>query len=199
MILILRDACLKGFPPVVDQRTKILILGSFPSAASLGKGQYYGHPQNQFWRLLGKVIAAPLPDMPYEERLKTLLKEHIGLWDVIGKCERAGSLDSNIRDARHNDFGRVTGIAKKLRRVCFNGKTAGKMELLFAAQGFETIVLPSSSPAYTMRFEAKLKQWRQIVAVGSPGKRSDRIADAPRADLHLSTSRLTPYASRRKC
>ena len=149
-----------GFPPVIDTGIETLILGSFPSTASLGKGQYYGHPQNQFWRLLGGVIAAPLHDMTYEARLKALLENRIGLWDVIGACERAGSLDSNIRDAQHNEFGRVTGIAKKLRRVCFNGKTASKLEAWFADQGYETRVLPSSSPANTMKFEAKLAAWR---------------------------------------
>lgn len=154
----------RGFPPVVDEKVTTLILGSFPSTASLGKGQYYGHPQNQFWRLLGKVIAAPLPDMPYEVRLKALLENHIGLWDVIGQCERAGSLDSNIRNAQHNDLARVVSVAKLLKRVCFNGKTAAKLEPWFAGQGYETIVLPSSSPANTMRFELKLKEWRQIVA-----------------------------------
>jgi len=98
--------------------------------------------------------------MPYETRLKTLLNHRIGLWDVIGKCERAGSLDSNIRNARHNDFRCVTGVAKQLRRVCFNGKTAAKMEPLFVEWGFETIVLPSSSPANTLKFEKKLELWR---------------------------------------
>jgi len=163
----------RGFPPVVDEKVTTLILGSFPSTASLGKGQYYGHPQNQFWRLLGKVIAAPLPDMPYGARLKALLENHIGLWDVIGQCERAGSLDSNIRNALHNDFGRVTGVAQQLRRVCFNGKTAAKMEPLFIEWGFETIVLPSSSPANTMNFDSKLKQWRQIVP---PDRKTNRLA-----------------------
>ncbi len=153
----------KGFPPVIDAGVETLILGSFPSVASLGKAQYYGHPQNHFWRLVGAVIGEPLPEMDYELRLRTLLKHRIGLWDIIGACVRAGSLDSNIRDPRHNDFSRVTGVAKKLRRVCFNGKTAGRMEPLFAGRGFDTIVLPSSSPANTMRFEEKLKQWRRIV------------------------------------
>ena len=140
----------------------MLILGSFPSIASLGKAQYYGHPQNHFWRLLGAVIAEPLAEMEYERRLQTLLKHRIGLWDIIGTCKREGSLDSNIRNPGHNDFSRVTRVAKKLRRVCFNGKTAGKMQPLFTEWGFETLVLPSSSPANTMRFELKLKQWRQI-------------------------------------
>ncbi len=167
----------RGFPPVVDKKVTTLILGSFPSVASLGKGQYYGHPQNQFWRLVGAVIGEPLPDRDYEQRKRTLLRHHIGLWDVIGRCERAGSLDSNIRNALHNDFAPVTGVAKQLRRVCFNGKTAAKMEPLFIEWGFETIVLPSSSPANTMRFEEKLIQWRRIVlpAVGVRFKAEKRI------------------------
>ena len=151
-----------GFPPVIDARIRTLILGSFPSVASLGKAQYYGHPQNHFWRLVGAVIAEPLPEMAYDERLRTLLNHRIGLWDIIGTCRREGSLDSSIRDPGHNDFSRVTCVASRLRRVCFNGKTAAKMEPLFLEWGFETIVLPSSSPAYTLAFERKLEAWRRI-------------------------------------
>jgi hypoxanthine-DNA glycosylase len=168
----------KGFPPVVDAGIETLILGSFPSIASLGKAQYYGHPQNHFWRLVGAVIGEPLPEMEYQRRLRTLLKHRIGLWDIIGECARAGSLDSNIRDPRHNDFSRVTSVAKKLGRVCFNGKTAGKMQPLFAERGLTTIVLPSSSPANTMRFEEKLKQWRKIVLPERMGSQSVHGAGA---------------------
>lgn len=153
-----------GFPPVIDADVETLILGSFPSVASLGKAQYYGHPQNHFWRLVGAVIDEPLFEMEYARRLKTLLRHHIGLWDVIGTCKREGSLDSDIRDAAHNDFRRVIGVAKKLHRVCFNGKTAAKMAPQFVAWGFDTLVLPSSSPAYTLHFEEKLKQWSRIKA-----------------------------------
>ena len=152
----------KGFAPVIDERVTVLILGSFPSPASLAKRQYYGHPQNQFWKLLGAVLGEPLYEMTYASRLKTLLGHRIGLWDVHHKCERAGALDSNIRNAVHNDFRRVTGIARGLRRVCFNGKTAGRFEPVFADAGYETLVLPSSSPAYTLAFGAKLECWRRI-------------------------------------
>jgi hypoxanthine-DNA glycosylase len=114
--------------------------------------------------LVGAVIDEPLAGMDYPRRLRTLLEHRIGLWDIIGACSRKGSLDADIRNPRHNDFARVTGIAKKLRRVCFNGQTAGRMEPLFSELGYETLVLPSSSPANTMRFEEKLKQWRRIVA-----------------------------------
>jgi double-stranded uracil-DNA glycosylase len=180
----------KGFPPVIDAQVETLILGSFPSVASLGKAQYYAHPQNHFWRLVGAVIGEPLYEMDYEKRKRTLLKHRVGLWDIIDACQRDGSLDSNIRDARHNDFKRATDVATKLRRVCFNGKTAGKREPEFAALGYETIVLPSSSPAYTLSFEEKLKQWRKIRAP----ERS-----IPRGAKRRAASRLTPPASRPAC
>mgnify|MGYP003349800986 CR=1 FL=1 len=149
----MRDARCRGFPPVVNAEVEILILGSFPSVASLGKQQYYAHPQNQFWRLVGEAIGEPLPEMGYAARKRALLAHRIGLWDVIGACRRAGSLDADIRDARDNDLVRVTRVAKRLRRVCFNGKTAARREAGFARAGFQTMVLPSSSPAYTLAFE----------------------------------------------
>ena len=115
----------RGFPPVIDEGVTVLILGSFPSPASLAKKQYYGHPQNHFWKLMGALLDAPLYDMPYAQRLPVLLKNGIGLWDVLYQCERAGALDSNIRNAVNNDFRKVIRVAGGLRRVCFNGKTAG--------------------------------------------------------------------------
>ena len=180
----------KGFPPVIDANIETLILGSFPSVASLGKAQYYAHPQNHFWRLVGAVIGEPLNEMEYETRKRTLLKHRIGLWDIIDACSREGSLDSNIRYARHNHFEQVTGVAKKLRRVCFNGKTAGKREPELAALGYETLVLPSSSPAYTMRFEEKLKEWKKIALPRHATRRGGARG---------SPSLLTPHSSRLSC
>lgn len=185
----------------MDRRVEILILGSFPSRASLGKAQDHGHPQNHFWRLVGAVTGEPLPEMDYETRKRTLLKHRIGLWDIIGVCVREGSLDSNIRDPRHNDFERVTRVAKNLRRVCFNGKTAARMEPLFAGMGYETLVLPSSSPANTLRFEEKLKQWRQII-IGKRAARPDPRPSPPpgrERESLLSASLLSPHASRKAC
>jgi hypoxanthine-DNA glycosylase len=154
----------KGFPPVVDAGIETLILGSFPSRKSLQKAEYYAHKQNQFWRLVGTVIGEDMPrEMDYAQRKRILLKHHIGLWDVVGACEREGSLDSNIRNQRDNDFSPVLGKAKKLRRVFFNGKKAAEQESIFKLR-YETVVLPSSSPANTMRFDLKLVQWRKIKA-----------------------------------
>jgi hypoxanthine-DNA glycosylase len=185
----------RGFPPVIDAKIETLILGSFPGVASLAKAQYYGHPQNHFWRLVGAVIDEPLAEMDYEARKRTLLRHRIGLWDIIDTCARKGSLDSNIRVPRHNDFSRVTGVAKKLHRVCFNGKTAGKMEPLFIELGFATLVLPSSSPANTMRFEEKLKQWRKIEL---PNQRPGNLRVRKRGVVRPA-SPLTPHASRARC
>ncbi|GGC09486.1 DNA-deoxyinosine glycosylase [Oxalicibacterium flavum] len=159
------SALLTCFAPVVDRHTEILILGSFPGEASLAAQQYYAHPQNQFWRLLSAVFDKDLVALPYAERLLRLKAHRIGLWDVIAACAREGSLDSAIRHAQHNDFAPLRRQCPALRRVCFNGKTSGKQAPLFAKAGFDTLVLPSSSPAYAvMRFEQKLVHWRGIIA-----------------------------------
>lgn len=154
----------RGFAPVIDSGVRLLILGSFPSPASLAKKQYYGHPQNQFWKLMGALLNQPLYDIEYAQRLSALLKNRIGLWDVLYQCERAVALDSNIRNAVNNDFRKVTRVARGLRRVCFNGKTAGRFAPVFDESGYETLVLPSSSPAHTLRFEMKLEAWRGVLA-----------------------------------
>jgi double-stranded uracil-DNA glycosylase len=167
----------RGFPPVIDAHCNILILGSFPSPASLAKKQYYGHPQNHFWKLMGALLDEPLYEMAYANRLPLLLQHGIGLWDVLHQCERAGALDSAIRHAVNNDFRKVTRVANGLKRVCFNGKTAGRFEPVFAEAGFETLVLPSSSPAYTLKFEAKLALWHGVTA-GQKQKRARRAAGA---------------------
>lgn len=159
-----QDSLLSGFAPVIDHKTEILILGSFPGIASLTAQQYYAHPRNQFWRLLSVLINEDLVALPYAERLDTLLSHRIGVWDVIDACARQGSLDSAIRAARHNDYAQLRRLAPTLTRIAFNGKTAGRQEALFAAAGFETFALPSSSPAYAaMTFEQKLAVWRGIM------------------------------------
>lgn len=154
---------LTGLPAVLDEHTRVLILGSFPGEASLHAGQYYAHPRNQFWRLLSAVLNEDLYGRPYEERLGRLLAHRIGLWDVIDICEREGSLDSAIRRAQANDFNVLKHQCPQLKCVCFNGKTSGKFAPRFAEAGFETLVLPSSSPAnMQFSFEQKLAVWRGI-------------------------------------
>ncbi|RXV71508.1 DNA-deoxyinosine glycosylase [Burkholderia stabilis] len=157
---------LQGFGPVVGPNTHTMILGSFPGEASLDAAQYYAHPRNQFWRLLGTVLGElQLYELAYEARLERVLVHGIGIWDVLAACHREGSLDSAIRNAEPNDFDSLREHAPLLKRVCFNGKTAGRFADVIGRAGYETLVLPSSSPANAMlSFEQKLVQWREILS-----------------------------------
>ena len=155
------SARLTGLPPVVDRRARVLILGSFPSAASLAAGQYYAHPQNQFWRVLGAVIERPLKEMDYSARIAAVQAAGIAIWDVYASCERAGSLDSAIRSPVANDIAALKKSAPALRRICFNGRTAARRLRETEALGYQAVVLPSTSPAHAgMTFEEKLARWR---------------------------------------
>jgi TDG/mug DNA glycosylase family protein len=128
----LSASVLTGLPPILNRDTRILLLGSFPGEASLSAKQYYAHPRNQFWPLLSAVLGEELTTLPYEKRLKRLQAHAIGLWDVIAACEREGSLDASIRNAQANDFAVLKHQCPRLKRVCFNGKTSGKLEPVFA-------------------------------------------------------------------
>jgi double-stranded uracil-DNA glycosylase len=164
----MRHAC---FPPVTDDRTETLILGSLPGAASLAVARYYAHPQNQFWRLVGAVIGTDLPGLSYEERLATLLAHHIGLWDVVAEAERPGSLDAAIRAPVPNDLLALVRALPRLQTIAFNGGTAariGRARLGDAADRYRLLALPSSSPAYTLPFAAKVGAWRGLVSSPSP-------------------------------
>lgn len=154
------SALLDGFPPILDAGVETLILGSFPSPASLSARHYYAHRQNQFWRLLAALTGEPLLDLDYAEKQRRLLRQRIGVWDVYRACAREGALDSAIEAAAANDFSLLKTAAPQLRRVWFNGKTSGQFERWFRAQGYATRVLPSSSPAYTLAFARKLEAWR---------------------------------------
>jgi hypoxanthine-DNA glycosylase len=152
---------LTGLPPVIDTRARVLILGSFPSTASLAAQQYYAHPQNQFWRIVGAVIGQPLKEMDYAARIAAVQAAGIAIWDVFAACERAGSLDTAIRDAVPNPLAELRESAPALRRICFNGRMAARRIREVEAMGFDAVVLPSTSPAHAgMTFEEKLAHWR---------------------------------------
>jgi len=131
------SSLLTGLAPVIDAGVRILVLGSFPGAASLAAGQYYAHPRNQFWRLVSAVVEEDLARLPYSERLPRLLAHGVGLWDVLGECERVGSLDSAIRKPAANDFDRLRELCPLLETVGFNGQASGKFAPQFSAAGSE--------------------------------------------------------------
>ncbi len=151
-----------GLPPVLARDAQVLILGSFPGEASLAAKQYYAHPRNHFWPLVGALVDAPLAALAYRERLAALRAHGIGLWDTIVVCERRGSLDGAIRNAERADVAHVRRAAPKVALVCFNGQTAARAAPVWHDAGYATLVLPSSSPAYTKPFAEKLAAWRAI-------------------------------------
>jgi len=154
-----------SFPPVVDQHTRLLILGSLPGERSLAEQRYYAHPQNQFWRLIGHAIGRDIATLPYEARLAALREARIGLWDVIASARRAGSTDAAIREHDANDLAALADSLPDLRAVAFNGGTASRLgRPLLAGHDLALIALPSSSPLHTVKIEVKQPQWDALAA-----------------------------------
>ena len=150
-----------SFAPHVAPDTRLLILGSLPGARSLAERQYYAHPTNQFWRLLGEAIGRPLADMPYDDRLAALRDAKIGLWDAIRAAERQGSSDSHIRDIEAQDLAALVATLPALRMIAFNGGKASAIgrKQLPPLDKVALIDLPSSSAAHTIGMAAKLERW----------------------------------------
>lgn len=152
---------LEGLAPVVGRGTRLLILGSFPGAASLRARQYYGHPRNHFWPLVGAIWRLDLPALSYAQRLDVLLERGLGLWDVYASCHREGSLDQAIREAQYNDLDSLLRLAPGLRLVAHNGGESARAMRRVQALGLPVLRLPSSSPANaSWSFDAKLAAWK---------------------------------------
>lgn len=150
-----------GLAPVVDDASRVVVLGSLPGEQSLRRQEYYAHPQNQFWRIMSAVVGEPLPD-GYEERCAMLLRHSIALWDVIHYAERQGSLDASIKNPEPNDFGAFFKRYPKIRRVILNGdKAAAMFKKQFGQIAVETFKVPSTSPARAnLSLEEKEILWR---------------------------------------
>lgn len=134
-------------PPVFDQDSKILILGSFPSVKSREGHFFYHHPQNRFWKTLAAVLKVPVPQT-IEEKKTFLLSHRIAVWDVIASCSIEGSSDSSIRDVVPNDLGTILSAAD-IKAVFCNGKTSWNYYKKYQehATGIPAVFLPSTSPA----------------------------------------------------
>lgn len=159
----------EGFPPICGTAPRILILGSMPGKASLEKAQYYGHPQNRFWPLM-QALAGIDASMNYNNRCEALCSANIALWDVIGSCERPGSLDSDIRDESIviNDIASLVSQNPSIRHIACNGKKAYQLFQQHSAHAVlsskvEVSALPSTSPANAKwRLEDLIKSWQVI-------------------------------------
>lgn len=161
-----------ALPPSVAPDTRLLILGSLPGERSLSAQQYYAHPSNAFWWLLGEVTEDALAAMPYTQRLERLKAHRIGLWDVIGSADRKGSLDSAIRNAVHRDLANFAATLPELRAIAFNGGEAARRgrRQLAGIDRYTLIDLPSSSAAHAgMPRAAKREAWIELRRyIGTP-------------------------------
>ena len=160
-----------SFAPVTDAGTRLLVLGSLPGEVSLRQAEYYAHPQNQFWRLMGAVVGAELACVAYQTRLARLRDAGVGLWDVVRTARRAGSLDTAIRDHQPNALADLAASLPALRAIAFNGGKAaalGRVALLGADSRWSLVDLPSSSPAYTIGFERKRIEWLKLTPFLQP-------------------------------
>jgi len=159
---------LYSFPPLVAPRARVLILGTMPGKESLRKQQYYGHPQNSFWRILFDLFGESF-SIDYEQRCELIRKYHLALWDVLQSCHRDGSLDAAIRTEIPNDIPNLLKQQLYIKTIVFNGRPAARYyEHFFGQTGNPAYrILPSTSPAYAaMDYSAKLSAWsiiRQLV------------------------------------
>lgn len=150
--------------PIFNERSEILILGSFPSVASRKAAFYYGHPQNRFWRVLAEIFGQPLPTSN-DERRELILSNRLALWDVIASCRIRGSADNAITDVVPNDLSRILSGAP-IKKIIVNGRMAEKYYLKFQypKTGILSTALPSTSPANAAwSIERLIDAWREAV------------------------------------
>lgn len=154
----------KSFAPSIDNNSRILILGSMPGVKSLEKCQYYAHPQNRFWKVMGAICNEPdLPEFDYDIKLKTLLKNNIALWDTIKSCKRNGSLDSDIQNEIPNDIRKLLKKYPNIKTICLNGNksySAFKKYFSELLEKYNCHKMPSTSPANARySLNSLIKEW----------------------------------------
>lgn len=155
---------ISSFPPIINENSKILILGSIPGVKSLEMQQYYAHPQNKFWKIICEIFNEEFTTN-YQQRIEILEKHHIALWDVIDTCERKGSLDSEIRNEEANKIEELLQNFPNIKAIFCNGQKSHKnlQKILGKKFRMPIIVLPSTSPAYAgLKYEEKLLSWQEI-------------------------------------
>jgi hypoxanthine-DNA glycosylase len=146
---------------VCSPQARLLLLGSFPSVASLRAQQYYGHVRNQFWPLLSELWGQDLRAMDYPSRLDWVRERGLAIWDVYASCEREGSLDSAIRAPQLNPLAELVAQLPQLQAIAHNGGESARVMGITRSLGRPVLRLPSTSPANaSWSFERKLAAWR---------------------------------------
>ncbi len=156
---------LHPFDPIVDDGSVVLILGSFPSLTSFDDNFYYAHPRNQFWPILSELFGMPTESVA--QRRALLKRSGIALWDIVARCERSNSADSNLRSCVPNDIPGLLRRHPNISALLFTGKKAQSLYLKHFGRSIAlpASLLPSPSPAYAaMSYERKVKRWREILS-----------------------------------
>lgn len=157
------------FNPIVDENSKVLILGTMPSVISIEKNEYYANPKNQFWDIIHEIFNSML-NGEYEQKVAFLKNNKIALWDVLYTCEREGSLDKNIKNEKPNDFADILKRYPNISYIIFNGSTAYKLFKRYIGFNIKTGIkykqLPSTSPIpgkNVKTFDEKIQDWKIII------------------------------------
>lgn len=155
---------IQSFPPIISQKSEVLILGSIPGVKSLEKREYYAHPQNHFWRLLFCIFNESFSS-DYQKKLHLLEKYNIALWDMIESCEREGSLDIKIKNEIANQIPDLLEEYPNIKVVFCNGQKSYKNLIKLVGKDFHLpiILMPSTSPLHTIAFDKKLEEWKRIL------------------------------------
>ena len=154
---------LKGFDPIISKEPKVMILGSMPSAVSLEKQEYYGYAHNRFWKIMSDVFEMPIST--YEEKKQIILSHHLLLWDVIGECEREGSLDSKIHNEKVNPIQELLEIYPSIQFVICNGRKSYYLyQKHFSHLSLSCVYLPSTSNANrSIKEDVLFEKWREVL------------------------------------
>ncbi|WP_312076176.1 DNA-deoxyinosine glycosylase [Chryseobacterium sp.] len=154
---------ISSFPPIINEDSKILILGSIPGVKSLEMQEYYAHPQNKFWKIIFELFDENFTDN-YIEKINILKKNKIAVWDVIDTCERKGSLDSEIKNEEANDIDLLLKTYPNIKAIFCNGGKSYKnlKKILHNKSNIGVYLLPSTSPLHTISFERKLEEWKVL-------------------------------------
>lgn len=156
---------IQSFLPIIPSEPKVLVLGTMPGIASLQQQQYYGHPRNHFWKIISYLYNETEIPNNYDEKIAILMRHKIALWDVLAFCERQGSLDVAIKNPVPNNINQLLKEQPSISKIIFNGKESRKLFMKHIKTNdlshIEFHVVPSTSPANTIKFELKLALWRE--------------------------------------
>ena len=168
----------RSFPPIVDARARVLVLGTLPGEESLRRREYYAHPRNLFWPIVFALFDATAAT-DYAERVAFVMAQRIALWDVCELAEREASADAAIRGEWPNAIDRLLDTHPLIRAVAFNGSGARRLYDRHFARRAELayLALPSTSPAHArMDFAAKLARWTALrEALLAPNNNENRV------------------------